>query len=373
MSDVPMTGKSNAADSTTHPNASAGPVSAQPPRSVRGAVWRGPGQLVVEEVASPTCPPGWVLLEPERVGLCGTDLSIVAGKHGRAAAPLVLGHEIVGTVRHSPTGTPQPGSRVVVNPLLPCGTCWPCRNDLAHTCRHLRLVGIDINGALAERVAVPAANLLAVSPVTAVDEAALTEPLAVAVHAVRRAALEEDQTVVVVGAGPIGVLIALVAAATKCRVLISEPHPVRREAASRLGFETLPSDTDPVEALVARTDGVMGDVVFDCAGHPTVAAQLSALTRVRGTIVIAGLYSTPAPVDLHAVTFAEQQIVGSRVYTEADFSSALALIEQGTLDLPRLDVKTFPLDEVRAAFRSAQQGEALKVLISPRETGYEAG
>jgi len=288
----------------------------------------------------------------------------VAGHHGRATPPLILGHEMVGTVDSVCPGAPPPGTRVVVNPLLPCGECWPCLNDLRHVCRHLRLIGIDLDGALAELVAVPLGNLLAVDPATAVAEAALTEPLAVATHAVRRAVLQPAQTVLVLGAGPIGVLIALVAAANGCRVLVSEPHPRRRALADQLGLETLPAEGDVVEALAAVTDGVLCDVTFDCAGQPPVAALLSAVTRVRGTIVLAGLYHAPAALDLHAVTFAEQALLGSRVYTQVDFQRALSLIEAGTLGLDRLAVKTFPLDAVDAALQAALGGETLKVLVT---------
>jgi 2-desacetyl-2-hydroxyethyl bacteriochlorophyllide A dehydrogenase len=337
-----------------------------PALSIRAAVWRGPEQHTVEARPQPTCPPGWLLISPERVGLCGTDFSIASGRHSRATAPLVLGHEFVGTVASAHPAAPPPGTRVAVNPLLPCGSCWPCRNDLSHTCRNLRLIGIDLDGALAELVAVPATNLVPVQPSTAVSEAALTEPLAVALHAVRRADVAEGQTALVIGAGPIGILIALVAVSAGCRVLISEPHPVRRTLAAELGLETLDADADPVAALEAVTGSTLSDVVFDCAGVPSVAAQLSALARVRGTIVLAGLYGAPAAVDLHAVTFAEQQILGSRVYGNADFRDALALIEAGTLELSRLAVETFPLPAIEEAFQAARRGETLKVLVSPQ-------
>ncbi|WP_375423862.1 zinc-binding dehydrogenase [uncultured Friedmanniella sp.] len=322
--------------------------------------------MSVEERPQPDCPPGWVLVQPELVGLCGSDFSIVGGHHGRAAPPLVLGHEMVGTVAGSEPGSPPPGTRVVVNPLLPCGQCWSCRNELPHVCRNLRLIGIDLDGALAELLTVPAGKLLAVDPATPVAEAALTEPLAVAVHAVRRAALSAEQTVLVIGAGPIGVLIGLVAEAAGCRVMVSEPHPTRRRLATDLGLGTLPADVGPLEALSAATGGQLADVTFDCAGRPPVAALLSAVTRVRGTIVLAGLYGAPAAIDLHAITFAEQALIGSRVYTHADFGHAISLVEGGTLVLGRLAVQTFPLDAVGRAFEAARQGETLKVLVDVR-------
>ena len=150
----------------------------------------------------------------------------------------------------------------------------------------------------------------------------LAEPLAVAVHAVDRAELGERATVLVVGAGPIGVLIGLVAADRGCRVLVSEPRDTRRHLTERLGFQAIPRGAGLVDGVRAATDGVMSDVVFDCAAQPRVASELSAVARVRGTIVLAGLYAAPAAVDLHALTFAEQRLLGSRVYTNADFRQA---------------------------------------------------
>jgi (R,R)-butanediol dehydrogenase/meso-butanediol dehydrogenase/diacetyl reductase len=292
-------------------------------------------------------------------------MSILDGRHSRAKSPLVMGHEITGKIEtHSP-GAPSPGSRVVVNPTLACGTCWPCLHHLGHTCRQLKLIGIDVDGALSELVAVPASSVFAVEPRVAADQAVLAEPLAVAVHAVDRSELSERATVLVVGAGPIGVLIGLVAADRGCRVLVSEPRETRRQLTERLGFQAIPPGAGLVDGVGSATDGVMSDVVFDCAAHPQVAAELSAVTRVRGTIVLAGLYAAPAAVDLHALTFAEQRLLGSRVYTDADIRQAVSMIESDTLSLSGLPTRTYGLEEVGDAFAAAAQGDVLKAMVDP--------
>src|SRR5215212_1946726 len=227
---------------------------------IRAALWTGIGKLRLERRAPIPCPEGWVLVRPDGVGLCGTDMSILNGRHSRAQSPLVMGHEITGKIEtHSP-GAPSPGSRVVVNPTLACGTCWPCLHHLGHTCRQLKLIGIDVDGALSELVAVPASSVFAIGPRVAADQAVLAEPLAVAVHA----------TVLIVGAGPIGVLIGLVAADRGCRVLVSEPRDTRRQLTERLGFQAIPGGTGLVDGVGSATDGVMSDVVFDCAAQPRV-------------------------------------------------------------------------------------------------------
>jgi (R,R)-butanediol dehydrogenase/meso-butanediol dehydrogenase/diacetyl reductase len=333
---------------------------------IRAVSWTGGGRLTLETRASISCPEGWVLVRPDRVGLCGTDLSILDGRHSRARAPLVMGHEITGTIENPVAGAPSPGTRIVVNPTLACGTCWPCRHQLGHTCLRLELIGIDRDGALAELVAVPVSNVVPVQPGVPADQAVLAEPLAVAVHAVDRAGLGEAATVLVVGAGPIGVLIGLVAADRGCHVLVSEPRDTRRRLTERLGFQAIPPDLDLAAAVESATDGVLSDVVFDCAAQPQIAAELSAVTRVRGTIVLAGLYTAPAAVDLHALTFAEQSLVGSRVYTDANLRQAVSMIESDTLQLSRLPTETFGLESVGDAFTAASRGDVLKAMVDPR-------
>jgi 2-desacetyl-2-hydroxyethyl bacteriochlorophyllide A dehydrogenase len=307
-----------------------------------------------------------VLVRPDRVGLCGTDLSILNGRHDRAEPPLIMGHEITGIIETTAPGAPAPGARVVVNPTLACEACWPCQHQLSHTCLRLRLIGIDVDGALAELVAVPVANVFPVQPHVPADQAVLAEPLAVALHAVDRSGINGGENVLVIGAGPIGVLIGLVAADRGCRVLVSEPREARRQLAERLGFTTLSSNAGLVAGVEAATDGVLSDVVFDCAGHPQVAADLSAVTRVRGTIVLAGLYSTPTALDLHALTFAEQHVLGSRVYTDVDLQLAVSTIESNTLGLSRLPTRTYGLADVDEAFDAAAQGDIVKAMVNPR-------
>jgi (R,R)-butanediol dehydrogenase/meso-butanediol dehydrogenase/diacetyl reductase len=333
--------------------------------TVRAAVWTGGTELNLEHLPQTVVPEGWVLVRPDRVGLCGTDLSILSGHHGRAQAPLVLGHEITGTIDSHAAGAPAPGTRVVVNPTLACGECWPCRNQLGHTCLRLKLIGIDVDGALAELVAVPASSVFAVQPHVPADQAALAEPLAVAIHAVDRAELSAGTTALVIGAGPIGILIGLVASDRGCRVLVSEPRDARRQLAEQLGFSVLSPTAGLVAGVESATGGRLSDVVFDCAGHPQVAAALSAVTRVRGTIVLAGLYAAPTAVDLHALTFAEQHLLGSRVYSDTDLRRAVSMIESDVLGLSRLPTRTYALGEVASAFAAASHGDVVKAMVDP--------
>jgi (R,R)-butanediol dehydrogenase / meso-butanediol dehydrogenase / diacetyl reductase len=289
---------------------------------------------------------GEIAVAPAFVGLCGTDLHIVAGTHPRAAFPLVLGHEIVGVARSGRYA----GQPVVVDPTISCGSCTACARGLGHVCQSLRLIGIDRPGGLATLVHVAESRLHPVPPSLPLRTAALAEPLAVAVHAAGRAGPYLGSHVTVFGAGPVGLLTGLVVRAAGAAVVeIAEPSPARRSAAAELGFAVTPSPG--------------ADVVFDAAGVPGAVREAIRLTRPGGTVVIVGVHSEPAAVDLRAVTFAELTLTGTRVYRPADIDLALTLLE--TLDVSPLVSDVVPLDEAAAAFGRLARGESLKVLVQP--------
>jgi 2-desacetyl-2-hydroxyethyl bacteriochlorophyllide A dehydrogenase len=335
--------------------------------TMRAAVWTAPDSIETRNIALPEVPDGWALVRSEMTGLCGSDFSILHGTHPRAEAPLVMGHEITGVVEAAGDLGPAAGTRVTVEPLIHCGECHPCSAGDTHVCRALKLYGIDVAGSLAEFVALPGSALIPISDTVPLPEAALAEPLAVAVHAVSRSGLAGGERVVVFGAGPIGVLTALVARHQGAgSVLISEPSEARRQVAEELGFDTVAPGEDPVQAIVAATAGDGADIVFDTAAHPAVAAMLPQAVRVRGTIVLVGVYKKPVELDLQAITFAENTLVGVRVYTRAAVERAVALIEAGELGLDRVPTQVFALEDTAAAFEQAMSaGRVLKVLVSP--------
>lgn len=338
------------------------------PDTMQAVLWNGPHDLVSSEVPTPEVPEGWALVRPELCGICGTDLAIFAGKHPRAQAGLIPGHEIVGTVIEAGASGPAAGARVAVEPLISCGECRACRTGNSHVCASLGLYGIDAPGGLAELVALPPERLFAIPADVPIAEAALVEPLAVAVHAVRRAGVAVGDVVAVAGAGPIGVLTALVARHSGARaVVITDPTPERRAIAHDYGF-TVAADDDEFAALIAGASGGEGaDVFFDSAGHPAVAARFTSLTRVLGTIAIVGVYKQPAAVDLRDVCFLEHTVVGMRVYTSQDIATAVALVAAGTLGLDRFPTATFPTSRIDEAAEAAADGRsALKVFIDPR-------
>ncbi|MEA2133653.1 MAG: (R,R)-butanediol dehydrogenase / meso-butanediol dehydrogenase / diacetyl reductase [Solirubrobacteraceae bacterium] len=325
-------------------------------------VWRGGHDVAVEEVPRPAGGDGWAVVDVAYAGICGTDLHICAGEHPRAEAPLVLGHEFVGRLTRDAGGLAA-GQPVAVEPLLNCGHCTPCRTGRSHVCEQLRLIGIDVPGGVAEQVRVPESRLIALPDDVELHAAAFVEPLAVTVHAVRRSGLRLGDTVMVAGAGPIGLGVAACARlAGAGEIFVSEPSAARRSVAEELGF-TLLDPEDPGADLSERTRGELAAVVFDTAGHPAVAAGLASWTTVGGRIVFVGVYGKPTALDLQDIVFRELDAVGCRVYERADMETAVAMIATGRFDPSPLITGTVALADAPAALDRLRSGEDLKVLI----------
>ena len=335
--------------------------------TMKAAVWTAVDTIVSMDVPVPEIPTGWALVKVAYNGICGTDLAILHGKHPRAKAPLVMGHEISGWVERAGATGPAEGTLVTAEPLISCGKCKACRNGNSHVCRRLGLYGIDTAGGLAEFVALPPAVLHPVPDGVHPRIAALAEPLAVAVHAVDRSGMEHGDVVAIYGAGPIGILTALVARHEGAgKVVITEPSAWRRDVATRLGFTVVPDGATVVETIEALTDGEGADTTFDSAAHPSVAAELTATTRVHGRIVVVGVYKEPTALDLQAICFKEQSVVGVRVYTSTDIARAIELIAADALNLSVFPTRAFDLAETGAAFAAAAYGqECLKVMVTP--------
>ena len=320
-------------------------------------VWEGGTVVAVRPVTVPEAPPGWVAVDIAYAGICGSDLHIAAGKHIRAQPGQVLGHEFVGHLAE-PHGDLPVGQPVFVTPAVPCGACEACLAGRTHVCRRLTMVGIDYPGAIAPRTVVPADNIYELPPGIDLVAAALIEPMAVAVRAVRRSGLALGDRAHVLGGGPVGCLVALLATAGGATVTMSEPSAARREYATDLGLAIVESPDDL---------GQGADVVFDASGHPSVAAELLRWLHTQGRAVIVGAYSPGLHgVDLLSVMFAEITIIGTRIYQRTDIEAAIELITTGKVDARRLISKIFSLNDAVSAIDSLRRGEGMKVLIAPR-------
>jgi (R,R)-butanediol dehydrogenase/meso-butanediol dehydrogenase/diacetyl reductase len=259
----------------------------------------------------------------------------------------------------------QPGDAVTVMPLRWDGTCPACTSGHRHVCQHLDFIGIDSPGAMQQRWTVPAATLVRLPASLALDRAALVEPTAVAVHDVGRAEVREGERVVVVGGGPVGVLIALVARAAGAEVRVVELSTHRRLLAEELGLTAWDPTADDVPELVQRwTGGAGADVAFEVSGAAGGVGTAVEVLGVRGRLCLVAIHPRPREVNLHRFFWRELTLVGARLYDRSDFERAVTLVADGTIPAERLISKVVPLTEAPAAFEALEAGgDVMKILV----------
>jgi len=331
---------------------------------MRRAVWTEDGLDVVD--AEPgLLEDGWVRLRVEACGICGSDLH---WWHGHLPKPLgtAPGHEVAGTVVDGPAGLAD--VRYAVSPNVTCGACEYCRTGRTNLCnRGGRGIGLGRHGGLAELVDAPVGNLAPIPDGVGATIASLTEPLAVTVRGVGRARVEPDNTVLVLGAGTIGLCAALVARDRAAAVAITARHPHQRAAAERLGVTVLDEADGVAWGKEHRPDVVIESV----GGAADTVSDAIRLVRRGGTIVVLGTFSGPRPVDLQRMMMKEVALLGSFCYgsgdREPEFTTAARLTGRWREELSALTTHQFALDEVADAFSAAgdKSTGAIKVTLLP--------
>jgi (R,R)-butanediol dehydrogenase / meso-butanediol dehydrogenase / diacetyl reductase len=337
---------------------------------VTAVFYEGPGSFRVG--ASIAVPPaaGEVRVDVAYCGVCGTDLHIAHGAmDSRVRPPQVIGHEMSGMVAEVGAGVEgfRVGDSIVVRPL-DARAETPADKGYSHVSRGLKFLGIDTPGAFQSSWTVPAFTLHRVPASVDLRLAALAEPLAVACHDVRRAELEAGETAVVIGAGPIGLLVALVARVQGARVVVSEVNPARLEFAAGLGFETIdPSAADLAGQVAELTGGVGADVVFEVSGAAAAALAMTQAASIRGRVVVVAIYPEPQPVRLFDLFWKELEVRGARVYEPQDYERAIEIVASGTLPLEQLISRVEPLERLPAVFDELSAGTSdIKVLVDCR-------
>lgn len=280
-----------------------------------GAYYLGDRRIAIRSAEPEPPGTGQVQVEVAYTGICGTDLHVLHGEMDeRVRPPAILGHEMSGVVAALGEGVSgwAVGEHVTVVPLTWDGTCPACRAGNEHVCHSLGVNGVDSPGALQRRWNVRADQVVRLPADLRLDHAALAEPTAVAVHDVRRAELGPGDRAVVLGGGPIGVLIAAVARHEGADVVVVEVDPRRRAYVETLGFAVLdPSAADLAQWVADWTGGAGADVVFEVSGAAAAVLAATDLVRVRGTIVIVAIHPGPRPFDLHRVFLRELRVVGA--------------------------------------------------------------
>ncbi len=311
--------------------------------------------------------PGEVQLRVAYCGVCGTDVHIYHGAMAhRLKLPQVIGHEVSAEIEALGDGVTdwQVGDRVTVRPLQP-GVDDPSDNGQRHIGKNLTFIGIDSPGGMQTHWNVPAHTLHRLPDKLSLKLGALIEPLAVACHDVRLGEVKAGEQAVIIGGGPIGMLIALVAKQRGANVLISEVNETRLQLAGSMGLATVnPKETDLVAHVEAFTNGAMADVVFEVSGVPAGVVAMTQLPRARGRIVMVAIHAEPKPVDLFRFFWRELRLIGARVYEPQDFEEAIQLAASGTLPLSQLITQVSPLADAKTIFDAIERNPAgMKYLL----------
>jgi len=336
------------------------------------AYYTGGGTIEVGETLAGAPAAGQVQVAVSFTGICGTDLHILHGHMDhRVRRPGVIGHEMSGRVVALGDGVDgwSVGDAVTVMPLSWCGRCPACLAGHEHICQNLDFIGIDSTGSMQNRWNVPAEVLVALPDGLSLRDAALVEPTAVAVHDVGRAALAPGERAVVVGGGPVGLLIALVARARGAEVVVAEVDGFRREVADRLGVTAVdPLATDLEKYVASWSRGAGAAVAFEVSGtQPGLTAAMTTLAA-RGRLVVVGIHAEARQVDLHRIFWRELTMVGARVYRRDDFEEAVRLLDSGVVPADVLISAVEPLATAERAFARLAAGDGvMKVLVDCRE------
>jgi 2-desacetyl-2-hydroxyethyl bacteriochlorophyllide A dehydrogenase len=317
---------------------------------MKAVVCEEPFDLRLVDRAAPEPAKGEVLVRIQRVGLCGTDYHIFAGRHPFLAYPRVIGHELSATVVAAGAGSRfSEGQLVAINPYLSCGTCVACRKGKPNACVSIQVLGVHTDGGMCELLTVPESALLDATGLTP-DQAAMLEFLAVGAHAVARSKVGHGERVLVVGAGPIGIGTALFAKLEGAEVTLVDRREARLAyARDQLGFENVVTAGDDVpHVLASLTEGDMFDTVFEATGSLESMGRSLDYVAAGGSLVFVGV--APGEITFSDPEFHKREttLIASRNALAADFERVMAAMKAGLVPTAALHSHSFPADETPA-------------------------
>ena len=338
---------------------------------MQAAVYGGKENIQVQDWPEPELSSGEILVRVRYAGICGTDMMIYSGKHPRVVPPRVLGHEVFGCVEEAGPDVDcswKAGTRVTIFPLISCMQCAPCREGHTHVCERLALIGIDRDGGFARYVKATPDQLVAIPESVNDEQAALVEPLSVAVHAVRNSRFRPGDTALVTGGGPIGNLLAQVLRASGARkVIVAEIKEFRRTLASSMGFGAInPAEENSQSALQQLIGQRFVDCVFEASGFPAAYKDAVQCCKARGEISFVGLPKNPPELDIAVLVYKEIQTSSARVYALRDYHAAISLLDRGAVDVRPVITDRLALKHAAVGFQRMLSAEtSLKILLAP--------
>jgi len=336
---------------------------------MKQAIMTAPGEITIHEIEKPSPGPGEVLLRIQRIGVCGSDVHVYHGKHPYTSYPVVQGHEYSGSIEALGPGVEglSVGVKVTSMPQIVCGKCGPCQRGDFHICDQLKVEGFQAPGCAQEYWVTAANKIVALPEDFSFEQGALVEPVSVAVHAVARAGNLRGKQVAVLGAGPIGNLVAQAAKAEGAEVIITDLSYYRLEVAQACGISRVSNavEEDLSEAIKRAFELPEFEVAFECAGNEkTMTAAIENIQK-GGTIVVVGVFAEKPRLDLGLVQDRELNLHGTLMYQRPDYERAVELIASGQVITQPLFSKHFPFDAYLDAYKfiDAQGDKSMKVFI----------
>ncbi|MBC8438551.1 MAG: alcohol dehydrogenase catalytic domain-containing protein [Deltaproteobacteria bacterium] len=330
---------------------------------MKALVYTNTNEIVYRDEPNPVLNPDEVLIKVEATGICGSDMHAYHGRDPRRVPPLILGHEVAGTI----ISGSQKGSRAVINPLITCCTCYYCDTGFSNLCDQRELIGMRLAGAYAEYVKIPSRNLVALPETLSSVHASLAEPTATAIHALNLARIKSfrplaELKVMVVGGGAIGMLVGLLLRGYGCfDILLAETNDLRgKSAAKHTGCQVFNPITDSAD----QEDSF--DLVIDCVGGGKTRELAMSAVKPGGTLVHIGLMDSQNGLDIRKLTLFEVTLIGVYCYTAADVRAAVKALDAGLLgDLSW--VETRPLSQGAQAFSDLDKGlsASAKIVLVP--------
>ena len=346
---------------------------------MKAIVYHAPQDIRVDDLPDPVCGDDELLVNVDACAVCGTDLKTFNHGNPRITPPLTMGHEFTGLIAQvgaKAVGDFAPGERIVMATSISCGKCFYCARGWTNLCVSLAPMGFTYPGGMAEKVVIPAlalenGHVVKTPPDMPAQHAALAEPVSCAVNSIGQCEMGEGATVLVLGAGPLGLMNASVARALGAgKIILSEISAPRLAQAQGFGIDVLinPMEEDLAERVMAETDGLGADVAIVAAPAAQPQEQAVHLVRKRGTVVL--FASLPKDncilqMDSRAIHYGELRVVGTSDSTAKHVQRAIELLATGGVPAEKLATHVLPIEEIHQAFELMKSGEALRVVVRP--------
>ena len=329
-----------------------------------------PWEVACVEMEKPVAPEGYALIKIKAAGICGSDIGAFRGTNSLVSYPRVIGHELAGEIVTNPENNKnhqKPGDRVVVDPYLYCGECYPCSIGRTNCCTDLKVLGVHVDGGMAEYYCHPADMLIKMPDDMTYEQAAMAEPLTISLHGIHRGGLKAGEYCAIYGAGPIGLVAGMVAQAYGAHAILIDLVQERLDFAKSLGIEHIINSgvEDPVAAVARITNGVMAQQVMECTGaNPCVRGTLDLVSNA-GRITLTGWPKKETSLPTDMITKKEIDIRGART-SAGEFEEALDLILTKKVDMNKILTKTITMDEAPEVIRDIEKnpGNYMKVVVT---------